>query len=102
MKRSMASLLTMVAVTLLHVAMTRATEPALGGKTGLPDTREEDVLGNSSTLFGQNMDPDGSKLGIGWFPETLRDPEMDFEYSEMRLDYFHAEGDSGKSDEIKA
>ena len=85
----------------IHEHAATASEPETQIKTGLPDTKEEDVLRNSKTLFGQSMDPDASKFGIGWFPETLRAPEMDFEYSEMRLDYFHAEGNAEKTDEVK-
>src|SRR5437773_1977578 len=67
----------------------------------LPDTRELEAARDRKTLFGQPL-AKGSEYGLAWFPETLRAPEMDLEYSELRLDWFHAEKSGRRVDEVKA
>jgi hypothetical protein len=85
------------------VAKEAATQPTNPDHpyTGLPDTRELEAAKERTTLFGQPLNSK-SRYGLAWFPETLRAPEMDIEYSEMRLDYFHSEGDSRRTNEVRA
>jgi hypothetical protein len=56
---------------------------------------------DSSTRYGWlNLLDSRSSYGQFWFVEPLRAPEMDVD-REVRMDYFHAEGPGGQSDEVK-
>src|SRR6266566_2233464 len=66
----------------------------------LPDEREREAALHRRTLFGGPIDQ-RSEFGQAWFPETLRAPEMDLEFSEVRLDWFHAEKIGRRADEVK-
>lgn len=55
----------------------------------------------ASTRYGWlNLLDNRSSYGQFWFVEPLRAPEMDVD-REFRVDYIHAEGQSGQSDELK-
>ena len=65
----------------------------------LPDEREAEAAQHRRTLFGP-VDQ-RSEFGQAWFPENLRAPEMDLEYSEVRLDWFHSEKKGRREDQVK-
>src|SRR6266850_752809 len=68
--------------------------------SSLPDEREREAALHRRTLFSGPVDQ-RSEFGQAWFPETLRAPEMDLEFSEVRLDWFHAEKKGRRGDEVK-
>jgi hypothetical protein len=82
----------------LVTSITRADPPSFIPQ--LPDQREIEAQKTRSALFTGPL-KDGSLFGLAWFPETLRAPEMDLEYSEARLDWFHSEKSGRQFDEIK-
>src|SRR5437763_1949158 len=86
----------LLVVSLLPALTAKAEQPT----DYLPDRREVEAARGRQTLFGP-VDP-RSRYGLAWFPETLRASEMDLEYSELRLDYFHAEKSGHYQDETKA
>ena len=56
---------------------------------------------DSSTRYGWlDLLDSRSSYGQFWFVEPLRAPEMDVD-RELRMDYFHAEGPGGQSDELR-
>jgi hypothetical protein len=92
------------------LSLAAAAGPSSAGDAGtsyLPDQREAEAARFRRTLLSGPV-KEQSEFGRAWFPETLRAPEMDLEYSEMRLDWFHAEkpGNSRTprsiQDEVKA
>src|SRR2546430_3999063 len=70
------------------------------GLRSLPDSREAEAAKGRTTLFSGPVDQ-RSEFGKAWFPEPLRASEMDLEFSEIRLDWFHGEQHGHYQDEVK-
>jgi len=66
----------------------------------LPDAKELGELSKRNALFTGHIN-DQSVYGKGWFPETLRNAQMDLDYRVIRLDWFHAETHGHQEDEIR-
>jgi hypothetical protein len=79
---------------------TALAEPDNPAFRGLPDQREAEAARGRKTLFGAPLNPQ-SRFGLAWFPETLRAPEMDLEFSELQVNWFHAEKKGRQIDEVK-
>src|SRR5438045_681751 len=75
-------------------------EPDNSAFRGLPDQREAEAARGRKTLLGAPLNPQ-SRFGLAWFPETLRAPEMDLEFQELQVNWFHAEKKGRQIDEVK-
>src|SRR5436190_2493298 len=99
MPETMSSLKPIVVLLLIDLLCVCASSVSLGQEhptASLPDEREREAALHRRTLLGP-VDQ-RSEFGQAWFPETLRAPEMDLEFSEVRLDWFHAEKSGRRAD----